>query len=197
MYSLKLSKYVERVCPKCTLPCETIVRGYGNYKYRVVFIGEAPGAEEHKLGKPFVGRSGKLLTEMLNKSNIKRELVYITNIVKCRPEGNRTPTKEEKRICAFYLNREFNIVKPEIIITLGSTATSFFIGGRISDLVNKITKTKDNVYIYPMYHPSYVLRNGITKETYLNSFIRLKQVLCKIFKKLDLRFKLLIEIWGK
>ena len=201
MTKLILNQYAKKICPKCNLPGNRIVWGYGNYKNRVIFIGEAPGAEEDKLGKPFVGRSGRLLTEMLNDSGIGRELVYITNVVKCRPENNRTPTKEEIDICSFFLRYEIQNIKPEMIITLGSTATSYFLKNfRISDIVGKITKIKIglvNYRLYPLYHPSYVLRNGIPKEDYLNLFIRLRRILHKIFSDLDLRFKILVESWDK
>lgn len=201
MCSLVLRGFVPKVCNKCGLPGNRIVWGYGNYKNRVVFIGEAPGAEEQKLGKPFVGRSGRLLTEMLNQSGIGRELVYITNVVKCRPENNRTPTKEEIDICSFFLRYEIQNIKPEMVVTLGSTATSYFLKNfRISNIAGKITKTKIGSVkyrLYPLYHPSYVLRNGIPKDEYLNLFIRLRRILHKIFSDLDLRFRILVESWDK
>lgn len=201
MCSLVLSAFTPKICNNCSLPGNRIVWGYGNYKNRVIFIGEAPGAEEDKLGKPFVGRSGKLLTEMLDKSGIKRELVYITNVVKCRPEKNRTPTKQEIKLCSYFLNYEIQNIKPEVIVTLGSTSTSYFLNKfKISEIAGNIVKTKIGVVkyrLYPLYHPAYVLRNGISREEYLNLFIKLRKILHKIYLTLDLRFKVLVETWDK
>lgn len=197
MKKLAFDQYTEKICSNCRLSCDKIVWGYGNYENRIVFVGEAPGAEEQKIGKPFVGRSGKLLTEMLTKSKIGRDLVYITNIVKCRPENNRIPTEEEKLICSFFLKRELYIIKPEIIITLGSTATKFFIkGSKIGNVVGHIKWDLDkNSYIYPLYHPSYVLRNGISKDEYLKLFIKLHKIFVEIFKRLQIRFNGLLSYW--
>lgn len=201
MCSLVLSAFTSKVCNKCSLPGNRIVWGYGNYKNRVIFIGEAPGAEEDKLGKPFVGRSGKLLTKMLNDSGIRRELVYITNVVKCRPEKNRTPTEDEIKLCSRFLKYEIQNIKPEVIVTLGSTSTSYFLNKfKISEIAGTIVKTKIGVTkyrLYPLYHPSYVLRNGISREEYLNLFIRLRKILYKIYLTLDLRFKVLIKTWDR
>ena len=199
MCSLILNNFASKICPKCTLPGDRIVWGYGNYKNRVIFIGEAPGAEEDKLGKPFVGRSGKLLTKMLNDSGIRRELVYITNVVKCRPENNRTPTKDEIKLCSRFLKYEIQNIKPEIIVTLGSTSTSYFLKNfNISSIAGSIVKTKVglvNYRLYPLHHPAYVLRNGISREEYLYLFIRLRKILYRIYMNLDLRIKTLVELW--
>jgi len=195
MCSLIINNLINKSCKHCPLSGNKVVWGYGNYKNRIVFIGEAPGAEEQKLGKPFVGRSGKLLTEMLDKSGINRNLVYITNIVKCRPKDNRTPTTEERKFCSTILNYELKIIKPDIIITLGSTAiNSIFPKVKLSDFIGRKLKTK-YYYVYPLYHPAYVLRNGITRESYLDLFFRLKEFLISIYHNLDVRYSYLFNYW--
>lgn len=200
MCSLVLSGMVPKICKGCSLSCEKIVWGYGNYKNRIIFIGEAPGLEEKKLGKPFVGRSGKLLTKMLVDSGIGREVVYITNIVKCRPENNRRPTDEEINKCSSFLKYELLNIRPELIITLGSTATSYFLKkSNISKVMGLITKVRiglSQYLIYPIYHPSYVLRGGITKEEYLNLFVKLRMLLYNHYSNLNIRFSSLLVKWS-
>ncbi|MGC8573580.1 MAG: uracil-DNA glycosylase [Caldisphaera sp.] len=111
-------------CKKCKLyqNRKNAVTGYGNIKAKIMFIGEAPGRNEDIQGKPFVGSAGKLLDYLLNKIGLKRDEVYITNVVKCRPPNNRTPLKEEIEACIPYLKEEIDIIKPEIIVALGRTS---------------------------------------------------------------------------
>ena len=134
-----------------------------------MFIGEAPGAEEDNTGRPFVGRAGQLLTKIIESINLKREDVYIANIIKCRPPENRNPMEDEIALCSPFLEEQISIIKPEIICTLGKFATEFIIGndkGAISSVRGKEFNYK-GVTVIPTYHPSYLLRNpNAKKETW-------------------------------
>ena len=190
-------------CFGCTLKGKKKVWGQGNYKNKVIFIGEAPGANEEKFGKPFIGRSGNLLNIMLGEAGIDRELFYVTNVVKCRPYNNRKPRVNEISWCERLLKLEIAKIKPYLIVTLGSTATNVILPNSKSMklIVGKINKIKIDSYLYlvfPIYHPSYVLRGGISSEEYLNLFLNLKKVICKIYLIQYKRLRWLIdEICGK
>ncbi len=150
-------------CRACRL-AETrtqVVFGRGNPEARLMFVGEAPGAEEDKQGLPFVGKAGQLLDRILEAAGIDPNEVYITNVVKCRPPGNRTPLPDEVKICTqLWLLPEIEIVRPQIIVPLGSVATQFFLGQKVS-----ITKVRgkwfewNGIKVFPMFHPAYLLRN--------------------------------------
>ena len=139
------------------------VFGEGDPNSPVVFVGEAPGEEEDKLKRPFVGKAGQYLNKKLQELGLKRENVYITNVVKSRPPGNRTPTIEEMASCLPYLRKEIEIIKPKVIVCLGSTAMKGILGKDYP-----ITKYRGKTFPYPYdpkikvfltYHPAYVLRN--------------------------------------
>jgi DNA polymerase len=139
------------------------VFGDGNPDSLVVFVGEAPGEEEDRQKKPFVGRAGRYLNEKLQEVGLRREDVYITNVVKSRPPGNRKPTKDEMMGCLPYLRKEIEIIKPKLIVCLGSTALEGLLGKNLP-----ITRYRGQVFDYPYdrnikvfltYHPAYVLRN--------------------------------------
>jgi len=150
-----------------------IVFGEGNLNANLMFIGEAPGREEDLQGKPFVGRSGELLTKMIeNVLNLKREEIYIANIIKCRPPQNRDPEIEEVESCKPYLLKQIEIIKPKIIVTLGRIAFKYLLNNE-----TPITKARGNLYefngikVIPTFHPSYLLRNPSKKK---EAFIDLK-----------------------
>ena len=154
-------------CRRCTL-CEKrkqIVFGEGSADARVVFVGEGPGEEEDKSGRPFVGRAGELLTKMIEAVGWRREDVYICNIVKCRPPGNRDPLPEEVSTCEPFLHAQLRAIAPAAIVTLGKPAISALLGR-----VVPITKIRgrwlewQGVQVMPTYHPAYLLRN-YTRET--------------------------------
>jgi len=175
---------------KDDIPCHLgfkrshIVFGEGNPDADLMFIGEAPGEEEDKQGRPFVGRSGQLLNKALNHVKIDRSDVYITNVVKCRPPNNRAPLPEEIKICkTIFLDKQIKIIQPKIIVTLGSIATN-----AILEESTQITKihgteiTKDNLIIIPIFHPAYVLRNQTLLKKWVNDFEKIKEEL-KSLKK--------------
>ncbi|MCL4428471.1 MAG: uracil-DNA glycosylase [Deltaproteobacteria bacterium] len=158
-------------CIKCRLSIarKKIVFGEGSPESRLMFIGEAPGAEEDNTGRPFVGRAGQLLTKIIESIGLKREEVYIANIIKCRPPENRNPLEDEINLCVPFLKEQISIIKPEIICTLGKFATEFIIGkdkGAISSVRGK-EFNYEGINVIPTYHPSYLLRNpGAKRETW-------------------------------
>ncbi len=144
-----------------------LVLGRGNHKSPLIaFIGEAPGAREDELRKPFVGRSGQLLDEWIRFLGITKDDFYITNVVKSRPPNNRDPTKEEVSVCAPYLRRELKIVSPKVIVAVGRFAMRFLMPNKKSIIKESGKLHPPNFYVIP--HPSYFLRRGGTGwEEYL------------------------------
>lgn len=150
---------------KLSLRRKNIVFGEGDHNAKLMFVGEGPGYEEDKQGIPFVGKAGQLLTKMIIAMGLKREEVYISNIVKCRPPENRNPFKEEINSCMPYLMRQIEIIKPEIIICLGSVATVSLLNTTqpISKIRGKFINFK-NIKVMPTFHPAYLLRNEKMKK---------------------------------
>lgn len=154
-------------CRRCPL-CEgrkTIVFGEGSPQARLMFIGEGPGADEDAQGRPFVGRAGQLLDRMITAMKLKREDVYIGNVVKCRPPGNRTPKPAESDACAPFLERQIEAIKPRVICALGTVAAHYLLQtdkpisvmrGRFHD--------RGGLMLMPTYHPAYLLRNPEAKK---------------------------------
>jgi uracil-DNA glycosylase len=148
----------------------SMVFGEGSLDSKVIFIGEAPGADEDIQGRPFVGRSGRLLTRTIEECGIKRSEVFITNIVKCRPPNNRTPSINEiNKGLECILQYEIDIIKPTLIAPLGACALRGLIpeAKSISSMLGKTFETKYGK-ILPIYHPAYVLRNPYAKDTFVN-----------------------------
>lgn len=156
-------------CEKCNL-CRhrtNIVFGDGNADARLMFVGEAPGANEDQLGVPFVGRAGKLLDKMIEAMGLKRKDVYICNIVKCRPPNNRDPKPEEVKACWQILDKQIETVNPEIICTLGRPATQTLLqtDSPIGHLRGKVwAYGPTGTILVPTYHPAYLLRNPSAKK---------------------------------
>lgn len=149
-------------CTKCSL-CETrtqVVFGVGTLKAPVLFVGEGPGEEEDKRGEPFVGRAGQLLTKTLAKFNVSRSQVYIANIVKCRPPGNRAPRPEEMLACMPYLLKQIQWIRPKVVCALGGVAATTLLDTKLG-----ITRLRGRFHdfnamrIFPTFHPAYILRN--------------------------------------
>jgi DNA polymerase len=143
-----------------------VVFADGNIDAKIMFVGEGPGATEDSMGKPFVGKSGELLTKMIeNVLLLKREEIYIANIVKCRPPNNRTPHEEEAYTCLPYLQKQIELINPKIIVTLGATAYRY-----LTNDSTGITKVRGTIHtqngykLIPTYHPSYLLRNPSAKK---------------------------------
>lgn len=171
------------LCTDCSLSANRAfaVPGEGPVNADIMIIGEAPGAQENSSGRPFYGRSGTLLNEMLSTAGISRADTYVTNMIKCWPgEGNPNPPQFALDACDEWLNVQLNLIKPKGIITLGKFSTSKFIPmdgmtmGRIQGVVRKAYWNEtDPVFIMPLYHPAYLLRNGAEKpitQGHLNKF---------------------------
>ena len=141
------------------------VFGVGNPEARILFLGEAPGADEDRLGEPFVGKAGQLLDRIIKASTLKREEIYICNILRCRPPGNRNPTDQEAANCREYLNGQIAIVDPDYIVCWGSVAARNLLG-----TTSPIGRMRGRFYNYGRakvlctYHPSYLLRNESAKK---------------------------------
>jgi len=164
-----------RNCRKCGLwkSRRNPVPGDGSLNSTVVFVGEAPGYWEDVKGKPFVGAAGRLLDEVLRGIGLSREDVYITNILKCRPPGNRDPRPEEVRVCTPYLDRQLEVIKPKFIVTLGRHS-AIYILSKIGVEVSGITRVRGKIYeaelwgqrvkIIPTFHPAAALYNVGLRE---------------------------------
>ncbi|OQX78081.1 MAG: uracil-DNA glycosylase [Epsilonproteobacteria bacterium 4484_65] len=156
-----------------------VVFGEGNPHADILFIGEAPGATEDSSGKPFVGRSGELLTKMIeNVLKISRSDVYITNIVKCRPPNNQVPTPTQAHTCQPYLLKQIELIKPKLIVTLGATAYHYLTGDETGITKIRGTLHEQNGYILiPTYHPSYLLRNPSAKQEVFEDLLKVKDLM--------------------
>ncbi len=155
-------------CTKCAHLASArtqTVFGVGNPQARLCFIGEAPGADEDRTGEPFVGRAGQLLTKIIEACTLKREDVYILNVLKCRPPDNRPPLPDEVANCRGFLNRQLEVIKPEFICCLGTTASQFLLStdetiGKLRGRFHEYQGTT----VLCTYHPSYLLRNPSAKK---------------------------------
>ena len=156
-----------------------VVFGEGNISADIMFVGEAPGATEDTSGKPFVGRSGELLTNMIEKVLlIPRTEVYITNIVKCRPRDNAEPTPTEAHTCHPYLLKQIELIQPKIIVALGATAYHYLSGDDTAISKVRGTLHEQNGYILvPTYHPSYLLRNPSAKKDVFEDLKMVKEMM--------------------
>ena len=158
------------------------VPGEGSLDARIIFIGEAPGSNEDMQGRPFVGRAGMFLDELLSSVGLKREDVFIANILKCRPPGNRNPKAEEIRSCTSYLDRQIATIAPETICPMGNFATSYILEkyglkpepiGRIHGKSFRIKNLLLDARIIPLYHPASAVYNPKMKYTLLDDFKRM------------------------
>lgn len=173
-------------CP-CTLRETTTqaVPGDGSADADIMFIGEAPGKNEDEQGIPFVGAAGKFLTEMLAAIGLKREDIYITNVVKYRPPDNRDPLPEEIEACMPWLHEQITIIRPKIIVTLGRHAMEHFVPGKkISEVHGQaFRRTFDDIgpqVFFVLYHPAAALYNGGMRQTLIEDFKKIPKVVEKL-----------------
>ena len=178
------------MCSNCALRCgaSRVVPGDGNPEAQIMFIGEAPGKKEDEQGIPFVGAAGKFLNEMLASINLKREDIYIANVVKCRPPENRDPLPEEVAACWPWLEKQIEIIDPKIIITLGRHSLGrFYPGAKISEVHGKVfQKTFPDMgkrTFFALYHPAAALYNGSMRQTLLDDFQKIPQILKQLKKE--------------
>jgi DNA polymerase len=158
-------------CPNLASSRKNVVFGVGNIDATLMFVGEAPGADEDEQGEPFVGKAGQLLTKIIQTTGLSRETVYIANILKCRPDtpgqtaGNRKPTPAEMQTCIPYLHEQIDLIKPKVLVALGGTAVEGLLGKTVGIMKLRGTwQTYRGIPLMPTYHPAYLLRNQAMSE---------------------------------
>ncbi len=167
------------VCTKCVLheSRKKSVPGDGPATAEIMFIGEGPGFHENEQGHPFVGASGKFLDQLLAQAGVTREDVFIANVVKCRPPGNRDPLPDELAACGIYLEAQIEAIDPSIIVTLGRFSMSrFFPGAKISAVHGQMQKIGER-FVIPMFHPAAALHQAALKPSILGDFAKLPEQL--------------------
>jgi DNA polymerase len=178
----------KNICPDLADQATQLVLGDGNPDAEIVIIGEAPGKNEDLQGKPFVGASGKFLNDMLAQAGMARGDVYITNIVKYRPPNNRDPSPAEKKAFWPYLLRQLEIIDPKVVITLGRHSMEYFIPtGKIGEIHGHALREKVKYHdgrehewlIVPLYHPAAALYNGSLRQTLIEDFLRVPDIIKK------------------
>ena len=177
-------------CTRCPLHAERtrVVFGAGNADADLVFVGEAPGAEEDRQGLPFVGRAGQLLNTLLGEIGMSREEVFICNILKSRPPGNRDPQPEEIEACWPYLERQIELIEPRVIATLGNFATKRITGSptgitRCCGIPQQHELGGRSVFIYPLFHPAAALRTPSVLDRLREDFARIPELLAESLPK--------------
>ena len=168
-------------CTRCKLHAlgrRHIVFGVGNPHAELMFVGEAPGADEDIQGEPFVGRAGQLLTKIIETIGLKREQVYIANVIKCRPPQNRNPEQDEVETCEPFLFKQIDIIQPKVVVALGS-----FAARTLLRTLDPITRLRGRVYdcrgarLVPTFHPAYLLRNPASKRDVWEDMKVVRQIL--------------------
>lgn len=182
-----------KVCPELAATATQLVFGDGNPDAEIVLVGEAPGKNEDEQGIPFVGAAGKFLNEMLGMIDLKREDIYITNIVKYRPPNNRDPLPEEKKAFLPYLQAQLEVIQPKVLVTLGRHSMNCFlpdlqiskIHGQPKRIKLKLKANNDTlpIVIMPLYHPAAALYNGSMRQTLIDDFLSLPAVITKLESK--------------
>lgn len=177
----------KNICPDLAETATNLVMGDGHPNAELVFIGEAPGKNEDLQGKPFVGAAGKFLDEMLAGIGLKREQVYITNIVKYRPPNNRDPLPSEKKAFWPFLAQELMAIQPKIIATLGRHSMEYFLPGKritaIHGQPKRIVFGSQKIVVLPLYHPAAALYNGGLRETLIEDFSNIPNIINLIKKE--------------
>jgi uracil-DNA glycosylase family 4 len=165
-------------CKLCTLGRRQVVFGVGNPKARLMFVGEGPGEEEDKQGAPFVGRAGQLLTKIIEAIGLTRDQVYIANVIKCRPPGNRNPEPDEVATCEPFLFRQIDVIQPRVIVPLGKFAAQSLL-----KTTEPITRLRGREYSYrgvtliPTFHPAFLLRNPSAKREVWDDMKKVRAIL--------------------
>jgi uracil-DNA glycosylase len=172
-----LQEIAEQVkgCTRCKLhhARKNAVPGVGNPHAKVMFIGEGPGFHENEQGLPFVGAAGNFLNELLNAAGLDRETVFITNVVKCRPPGNRDPQEDELQACKVYLERQIAAINPDVIVTLGRVSMGYFVqNGKISVIHGRDYWSHGRMVV-PMYHPAAALHQPSLRTIVKEDFVKL------------------------
>ena len=156
-----------------------VVPGEGVGDSDILFIGEAPGWHEDQQGRPFVGPAGKYLDDLLVSINLKREQVYIANVIKCRPTGNRDPLPVEIQNCRKWLERQIELIRPKMIITLGRYSMAMFFPGKSISKIHGTAQKRDNVIYYAMYHPAAALHQQSLRRTIEEDMFKIPSLLAQ------------------
>jgi DNA polymerase len=165
-------------CKLCGLGRRQVVFGVGNPRARLMFVGEAPGEDEDRQGEPFVGRAGQLLTKIIESIGLARDQVYIANVIKCRPPGNRNPEPDEVSTCEPYLFRQIDAIRPQVIVPLGKFAAQSLL-----KTTDPITRLRGRTFRYrgssliPTFHPAYLLRNPSAKRDVWEDMKKVRAIL--------------------
>ena len=174
----------KNICPELAAQATNLVMGDGDIDAEIVFIGEAPGKKEDETGLPFVGAAGKFLNEMLAAANMERSDVYITNIVKYRPPNNRDPEPAEKAAFWPYLLKQLQIIEPKVVITLGRHSMEYFLPGlkigQVHGQPKRIQFGDHKIVIIPLFHPAAALYNGGLRQTLIDDFLHVPEIISKI-----------------
>lgn len=169
------------ICPELRQQATQLVMGEGKPDADIVFIGEAPGKNEDLQGKPFVGAAGKSLNEMLAQAGMDRSDVYITNIVKYRPPNNRDPLPEEKKAFLPYLLKQLHVIQPKVVITLGRHSMEYFLPdmkiGEVHGQPKRVQFGDRKLVIMPLFHPAAALYNGGLRQTLIDDFLKVPEVI--------------------
>jgi DNA polymerase len=165
-------------CKLCNLGRRQVVFGVGSPKARLMFVGEAPGEDEDKQGEPFVGRAGQLLTKIIEAISLSREQVYIANVIKCRPPGNRNPEPDEVATCEPFLFQQIGIIQPRVIVALGKFAAQCLL--RTTDPITRLRGREfqfRGATLIPTFHPAYLLRNPPAKREVWEDMKKVRAIL--------------------
>ena len=178
-----LSELYEEIalCRQCEIAKyrTKVVPGEGAEDAKILFIGEAPGRYEDQQGRPFVGQAGLYLDELLASINLKREQVYIANVIKCRPTGNRDPLPSEIDNCRKWLERQIELIHPRMIVTLGRYSMAMFFAGRSIGKIHGTAQKRDNVIYYAMYHPAAALHQQSLRQTIGADMLKIPSLLAQ------------------
>jgi len=169
------------LCQQCEVAKfrNNVVPGEGAEGSDVLFIGEAPGWHEDQQGRPFVGPAGKFLDELLASIDLKREQVYIANVIKCRPTGNRDPLPVEIRNCRKWLQRQIELISPKMIVTLGRYSMAMFFPGKSISKIHGTAQKRDNVIYYAMYHPAAALHQQSLRQAIETDMLKIPLLLAQ------------------
>ena len=171
-----------RACQKCILAQgrTNAVPGEGPDSAHIMFIGEGPGFHEDRQGRPFVGAAGQYLDELLEKIGLLREDVYIANVVKCRPPGNRDPQPEEISACRPYLDKQIELIRPHLVVTLGRFSMQRYFPGASISRIHGQAKRVGSVIYYPMFHPAAALHQPRWRSLVEEDMLRIPELLAKL-----------------
>jgi uracil-DNA glycosylase family 4 len=167
------------LCQQCEIAKyrNRVVPGEGAEAADIMFIGEAPGWHEDQQGRPFVGPAGKFLDELLASIGMNRSQVFIANVIKCRPQGNRDPLPMEIQNCRVWLERQIEIINPKMIVTLGRYSMAMFFPGKSISKVHGTCQRRDDVLYYAMYHPAAALHQGSLRQALLDDMLKIPALL--------------------